>query len=55
MEVLELVELLADGGELDRLPGDRLHRERRSAARVSVELREDHAVEGDALVESLRD
>ena len=37
------------------LPGDRLHRERGAAARVAVELREDHAVEGDPLLERLRD
>ncbi len=55
MEVLDLVELLADRGELDRLAGDRLDRERRAAARVSVELGQDHAVERDALVEGLRD
>ena len=55
MEVLELVELLADRGELDRLAGDRLDRERGAAARVSVELGQDDAVEGDPLVERLRD
>ena len=42
---LERVELLADGRELDRLAGDRLDRERRAAARVAVELRQDDAVE----------
>ncbi len=55
MEVLELVELLADRGELHRLAGDRAHRECRTAARVAVELREDDAVERDPLVEGLRD
>ncbi len=55
MEVLDLVELLADRGELDRLAGDRLDGERSAAARVSVELREDDAVEGDTLLERLRD
>ena len=55
MEDLELVELLADRDELDRLAGDRLHRERRAAARVAVELGHDHAVEGDPLLEGLGD
>ena len=53
VEVLELVELLADRGELDRLAGDRLDRERRAAARVAVELRQHDAVEGDPLLERL--
>ena len=47
MEVLELVELLAHRDELHRPPGDRPHRERRAAARVAVELRQDDAVECD--------
>ena len=33
----------------------RHHRERSAAARVSVELREDDAVEGDTVLERLRD
>ena len=41
--------------ELDRLAGDGLHRERRAAARVAVELRQDDAVEVDPLLERLRD
>ena len=49
------VELLAGRRELDRLAGDRLDAERGAAARVAVELRQDHAVERDALVERLRD
>ena len=49
------VELLAGRGELDRLAGDRLDAERRAAARVAVELRQDHAVERDPLVEGLGD
>ena len=55
MEVLELVELLADRDELHGPPGDRPHRQRSASARVSVELREDHAVERDALLERERD
>ncbi len=55
VEVLELVELLADRRELHRLARDRAHRESGTAARVAVELREDDAVERDALVEGLRD
>ena len=39
--------------ELDRLAGDRLDRERRAAARVAVELRQDDAVERDPLLERL--
>jgi hypothetical protein len=55
VEVLELVELLAGGGKLDRLAGDRLDRERRATACVAVELRQDDAVEVHALLERLGD
>ena len=55
VEVLELVELLAGGGELDRLAGDRLDGEGGPAARVAVELRQDDAVEVDPLGERLGD
>ncbi len=55
VEHLERVELLARRCELDRLAGDGLDAERGAATGVAVELREDHAVEGDALVEGLRD
>ncbi len=55
MEDVELVELLAERGELDRLAGDRLDGERRAAAGVAVELREDDAVEVDVLGEGLGD
>ena len=48
-------ELLARRRELDRLPGDGADGERRAAARVAVELREDHAVEVDPLLERGRD
>ena len=55
VEVLELVELLADRGELDRPARDLLDGERGSPASVAVELRHDDAVEGDALLERARD
>src|SRR5712692_5800976 len=55
MEVLELVELLADRGELDRLAGDGLDRQRSAAARVAVQLGQEEPVEGDAFVEGLGD
>src|SRR5262245_16647559 len=55
MEVLELVDLLADGDELDRPARESLDRERRAAARVAVELRQHDSVERDALLERLRD
>ena len=54
VERLELVELLAGTGEEDRLADDLLHRQRGAAARVAVDLGEDHAVEADRLVERRR-
>src|SRR5215217_8586864 len=45
VEALEVLELLARGGEEDRLARDGLDRERGAAAGVAVELGEDHAVE----------
>ena len=53
VEALEVAELLAGRGVEDRLAGDRLDRERRAAAGVAVELREDHAVEVGRLGELL--
>ena len=53
MEALELVELLAGGGEQDRLAGDRLDRQGGAAAGIAVELGHDHAVELDDLGELL--
>ena len=50
-ELLELVERLAHAEELDGLARDLLDGERRAAARVAVELREDEAVEGEPPVE----
>ena len=55
VEDLELVELLAHGGELDGLAGDRLHGQRGTPARIAVELREQDAVECDPLLERARD
>ena len=48
---LELVELFADAGELDRPLRDLAHRERRAAAGVAVELGEDEAGDAERLVE----
>ncbi len=42
-------------GELDRLAGDRLDAQRGAAAGIAVELRQDHTVERDALLERLGD
>ncbi len=55
MERLELVELLAGTGEENRLADDFFHRQRGTAARVAVDLGEDHAVETDRVVERLGD
>src|SRR4051795_11105845 len=55
VEALEVLELLARGGEEDRLAGDGLDRQRRAAAGVAVELGEDHAVELRRLGELLGD
>src|SRR3954453_104850 len=43
VEALEIPQLLARGGEQDRLAGDRLDRQRGAAAGVAVELGEDDA------------
>src|SRR5690606_22392464 len=51
MERLEIVESLTGGGEDDRPTGDRGDRQRRTTARIAVELRQDHAREVDALLE----
>src|SRR6266511_972135 len=47
VEALELVELLPDRRVQDRLARHGLHGERRAAARVAVELRQEHPVEVD--------
>ena len=41
IERLEVIGLLARPHEVDRLAGDRRHRQRRAAAGVAVELRQD--------------
>ena len=53
MEILDRVHLLADAEELDRLAGDRTHRQRRAAAPVAVHAGEHDAGEADPLVEVL--
>ena len=55
MEGLELVDRLAGAGELDRLAGDRAHRQRGAAAGVAVHAGEDHAGELDLVGEALGD
>ena len=41
VEGLELVDRLAGAGELDRLAGDRAHRQRRAAAGIAVHAGQD--------------
>ena len=53
IEILERVELLAGAEELDRLAGDRAHRQRRAAAAVAVDAGQHDAGDADALVERL--
>jgi hypothetical protein len=48
---LEIVELLADAHELDRLAGDRFEAQRRTAAGVAIELGQDRAGDVQRLVE----
>ena len=55
VELLEVAQLLARGGEHDRLAGDRLDRQRGAAAGVAVELGEHDAVELRDLGELLGD
>jgi hypothetical protein len=43
MEGFETGQFFADAGELDRLAGDVTHRQRRTAARIAIELGEDDA------------
>src|SRR3546814_11703209 len=50
-----LVELFAGAGDLDRLAGDRAHRERRTTARIAVEPGEHDAGERHVLGEACRD
>ena len=53
VELLEGVELLAGGRERDRPADDLLHRQRRAAAGIAVELRQDHTVDLERGVERL--
>ena len=55
MEVLQRVGLLADADVLDRLLEDAVDRERRTAARVAVHLRQDDAGDAESRVEALGD
>ena len=47
------VELFADADELDRLAGNLAHRQRSTAARIAIKLREDHAGQWQAFGECL--
>ena len=51
MEIFQRVGLFAGADQLDRLAGDRAHRQRRAAAAVAVDARQHDAGEADALVE----
>src|SRR5204862_3328712 len=51
MERLEVLEALAASDERDRNAYDRHHRERRAAARIAIELRQDDTGDADAPVE----
>ena len=55
MEILQRVDLLAGADQLDRLAGDRAHRQRRAAAAVAVDAGQHDAGEADALVERARE
>ena len=52
IEILDGVEFFAGADQLDRLAGDRAHRQRRAAAAVAVDAGEHDAGEADALVEA---
>ena len=52
IEILQRVELFAGADQLDRLAGDRAHRQRRAAAAIAVDAGEHDAGEPDALVEA---
>ncbi len=55
MKAFEPVQPLADAGELDRLAGDRAHRQRRAAARIAVEAGQHDAGQRHLLGEALGD
>ena len=50
---LEAGQLLAGAGELDRRAGDMPHRQRRAAARIAIELGQNHAGERQRVVKRL--
>ncbi len=54
VERLEVLELFAAADKRDRHADDRHHRKRRAAARVAVDLRQDHAGDADLRVELAR-
>ena len=54
IEFLQRVEFFAGADQLDRLVGDRAHRQRGAAAAVAVDAGEHDAGQADALVESAR-
>ena len=55
MEIFQRVGLFAGADQLDRLAGDRAHRQRRAAAAVAVDAGQHDAGEADALVERARE
>ena len=55
MEIFQRVGLFAGADQLDRLAGDRAHRQRGAAAAVAVDARQHDAGEADALVEGARE
>ena len=55
IEILQRIHALAGADQLDRLAGDRAHRQRRAAAAVAVDAGEHDAGEADALVERARE
>lgn len=55
MERLKRIDLLAESGELDRTACHGLDRQRRTAARIAIQLRQHDAGKRQLLVEALRD
>ena len=54
IEVLERIHLFADADQLDRLAGDRAHGERRAAAAVAVDTRQDKSGNAERRIERAR-
>jgi len=54
MEGIERLALLAHAEKLDRLTGDRPHRKRRTAARITIHLGQHHAGQRQCLIEGPR-